>query len=153
MSEVTENNNKAEPGAKIRSLWKRLENWVSDDNLVPIIFSANCCNSMLDLLSDDNFKNLVDLYGANDQNHRPDLLIIHGHVNEKKLELIKRAYSNLIGKKYVLGIGSCLLETNGGYYNAIKNIREEIPFDIIVPGCSANSENIIKAIKQLPKIR
>lgn len=142
-----ENENKEQ-----KSIWKQVKEWAYSENFNPVVFSAGCCSSVWNLLESEQFKNMVSFECLQDELNGPDLMIIHGPVNAKRLAFILNTYERMSGKKYVVGIGTCLTHPLEGV-NQVKDIEEKVPFDLIIPGCSVSADAIIEAIAGLGDIR
>lgn len=151
---MTEEVNETVVSKKKEGFFSGLINWATGENYTPIIFSNNCCSSIANLMDDDQTEKILDFEAAKFENNTADLLIIHGPVNEKRLESIHKAYEQLSGKKYVLGLGACITANSFlKLENCKVGIEELIPFDLIIPACGVSSETVLGAIRKLKDIR
>lgn len=82
-----------------------------------------------------------------------DVLIISGYLSYKTLKRVIRTYEQMQSPKYVIGLGSCVM--NGGMYwdsyNTVKQLDKYIPFDIYVAGCMPRPEALIDGFIALQK--
>lgn len=133
---------------KPSGLWSRVKRWANTQNIHPIIFTSHCCNSMWELVEDEEYV-LMNGTRTADELNGPDLMIIHGPVNNKKMALILDTYENMSGEKFVIGIGSCLMPEGEYLPNQVKNIDKILPFDVIIPGCNLDAKVIIEVIRNI----
>lgn len=82
-----------------------------------------------------------------------NLLMISGYLSVKTLKRAIRAYEQMQGPKYVVGLGSCTI--NGGMYwdsyNTIKKLDEYMPVDLYIAGCMPRPEALLAGFMQLKK--
>lgn len=82
-----------------------------------------------------------------------DVLIISGYLSYKTLKRVIRTYEQMQSPKYVIGLGSCVM--NGGMYwdsyNTAKQLDQYLPFDIFVAGCMPRPEALIDGFVALQK--
>ena len=119
-------------------------------SLTPFVFLGSCCREDL-LLSLSNLEtDHIVLEEPVSNPWQADLLIVAGPVNFKQIELLQRAYEEMIEPRFVMGVGACAL-TGGGFHSGIvsKNISEVIPVDVIVPGCPPQEKDLAEAMIRL----
>ena len=82
-----------------------------------------------------------------------DVLIVSGYLAFKTLKRVIKTYEQMQSPKYVIGLGSCVI--NGGMYwdsyNTAKQLEKYIPFDIYVAGCMPRPEALIDGFIALQK--
>lgn len=132
-----------------------ISQWASDDFFVPtFVMNSGSSDQILSHLTVESIGSDAFIADRDSTSLKPDLLIISGMVNYKSLELIKAEYNNLVGRKYVVLIGSSkskMYKLNS--YNLVENLEEHIPIDITVPGINPSREEIIKGLNKLKDIR
>lgn len=133
-----------------QSFVKRFAAKVQTKSLTPFLFLGSCCREDL-LLSLSQMKS--DEIILEDPVYNPwqaDLLIVAGPVNFKQIELLQRAYEEMMEPKFVMAVGTCAL-TGGGFHSGIvsKNISEIVPVDVLVPGCPPTEDDLIEAFGRL----
>lgn len=83
-----------------------------------------------------------------------NLLIISGYLSVKTLKRAIRAYEQMQGPKYVVGLGSCTI--NGGMYwdsyNTIKRLDAYLPVDLYIAGCMPRPEALLAGFMELKKL-
>lgn len=83
-----------------------------------------------------------------------NLLIISGYLSVKTLKRAIRAYEQMQGPKYVIGLGSCTI--NGGMYwdsyNTIKRLDAYLPVDLYIAGCMPRPEALLAGFIELKKL-
>lgn len=83
-----------------------------------------------------------------------NLLIISGYLSVKTLKRAIRAYEQMQGPKYVIGLGSCTI--NGGMYwdsyNTIKRLDEYMPVDLYIAGCMPRPEALLHGFMEMKKL-
>ncbi len=83
-----------------------------------------------------------------------NLLIISGYLSVKTLKRAIRAYEQMQGPKYVIGLGSCTI--NGGMYwdsyNTIKRLDAYLPVDLYIAGCMPRPEALLAGFMELKKL-
>tara|TARA_R110002072_G_scaffold64203_2_gene159349 strand:+ start:192418 stop:192939 length:522 start_codon:yes stop_codon:yes gene_type:complete len=82
-----------------------------------------------------------------------DVLFVSGIINFRNVDEVKRIYTSMPAKKWVVAIGGCAI--NGGYfaesYGVVNDIHKIFPVDIIIPGCPPTPESIDSGITLLKK--
>ncbi len=133
-----------------KGVFKRFAAKAQTKSLTPFLFLGSCCREdlLLSLSSLDTDEIFLEDPVSNPW--QADLLIVAGPVNFKQIELLQRAYDEMMEPRYVMGIGACAL-TGGGFHSGIvsKNISEVIPVDVIVPGCPPQEEDLAEAMRRL----
>ena len=80
-----------------------------------------------------------------------NLLMISGYLSVKTLKRAIRAYEQMQGPKYVVGLGSCTI--NGGMYwdsyNTIKRLDQYLPVDLYIAGCMPRPEALLAGFMEL----
>lgn len=83
-----------------------------------------------------------------------NLLMISGYLSVKTLKRAIRAYEQMQGPKYVVGLGSCTI--NGGMYwdsyNTIKRLDAYLPVDLYIAGCMPRPEALLAGFMELKKV-
>jgi len=83
-----------------------------------------------------------------------NLLMISGYLSVKTLKRAIRAYEQMQGPKYVVGLGSCTI--NGGMYwdsyNTIKRLDAYLPVDLYIAGCMPRPEALLAGFMELKKL-
>ncbi len=133
-----------------QGFFKRFAAKAQTKSLTPFLFLGSCCREDL-LLSLSHLKTKeIILEDPVSNPWQADLLIVAGPVNFKQIELLQRAYEEMMEPRYVMGIGACAL-TGGGFNSEIvsKSISEIIPIDVIVTGCPPQEEDLVEAMRRL----
>lgn len=136
-------------------LLQKIDQWASDDFYVPTFICASAAvDEVLSHLSYESKSSDAFLANKNDTSLKSDLLIVSGLINHKNLELIIKAYEQLVGRKYVVVIGGETLNPYGlNTYNIVTNLDEHIPVDLYIPGNPPKLIEIIKGLNKLKEIR
>ena len=95
----------------------------------------------------------IQRFGINFVNFhsQADVLIVQGLHNRQSLENVISIYNEMGNRKWVIAVGSCVLNKNifsrdGGLF---REFREKIKIDIFVPGCPPRPEAFMYALLRL----
>jgi len=150
--ESTESTNTVVITPKNGGLLDRMKSWANEDFFVATLCVAT--TSVENIHSILEQKNELDKHLLQQSDHKPDLLIITGHINNKHLKLIQNEYRLLAGDKYVITIGSDIhnkLEFNP--YNLVSSLEDIIPVDYHIPGYLLTNEKFNSVLRQLKSLR
>jgi len=136
-------------------LFNRLKEWASSDFYTQ---SFSCgtshINDLMCFIDSVSLKNDCVINNKNNANLSSDLLIISGYINHKKLELIKKEYELLKGKKFVVTIGSEIKNINKmPDYNLVKDLNDFIPVDLHIHGNPPSLRDILNGLNMLKDLR
>jgi NADH:ubiquinone oxidoreductase subunit B-like Fe-S oxidoreductase len=90
-----------------------------------------------------------------DSPSQADVLLVGGWINDSRCEEIKAAYSEMVGAKSVIAVGSCVLSGSPYAPGASKTIlaSQILPVDVFVPGCPPRPEALLEAFHLLKQKR
>jgi NADH:ubiquinone oxidoreductase subunit B-like Fe-S oxidoreductase len=133
---------------------KKIENWAATGFHIPtILLSTGASTEIITHISSCADKADVFLSDRDHSSLPPDLLVIAGVINYKSIDRIKQEYQQLVGKKYVVQIGSAPNELLLNGYNIVSDINNFINVDIVIPGNPPSREDIIRGLNFLKDIR
>lgn len=124
--------------------------FIQSKTMTPFFFLGSCCREDLllnfDLLVKENTPLEAPVYNP----WQADLLIVAGPVNFKQIELLQRAYAEMLAPRWVMAIGTCAL-TGAGFHSGIvsRNIAEIVPVDILIPGCPPSLADLQEGFQRL----
>jgi len=132
---------------KAESLFDKMGRWSQGQSIWPFPVGGGCCSLEYSVAIGPNF----DLFqtGVGLEKYSPsesDLLVLTGVITEQMLPSIKKIYDGMPSPKWVMSVGAC--SSSGGMfqsYNVVKDIANEIPIDVYVPGCPPAPEAIVSA--------
>jgi len=153
-SQVKENSYKTEKSFFER-MHDNIDQWASDDFFVPtFVVGSGSTEEILSHLSSESDQDDAFLADRDSTSLKPDVLIISGIINYKNLENIKKEYSSLVGRKYVVVIGSNSKNVKQlNTYNIIENVSDYIPVDLYIYGNPPSRQEIIAGLNTLKEIR
>lgn len=139
----------------ISKIKRVVREWASDDFFVPtFVMNSGCSDQILSHLTVESIASDSFIADRDSTSLKPDLLVISGLVNYKTIELIKAEYQSLVGRKYVVMIGSSKVKMHGlNTYNVVENLEDYIPIDLRIPGVNPSRDEVIKGLNKLKEIR
>jgi len=133
---------------------EKFYNWARSESLWIMAFGTGCgAIEMRPLMTPkyDAFRYGIQWRATPRQSN---LFLISGYLSVKTLKRVIRAYEQMPGPKYVLGLGSCTI--NGGMYwdsyNTINRLDYYLPVDTYIVGCMPRPESLLAGFDDLKKI-
>lgn len=133
------------------SLLDKLKYRYLSQNAFTFPLSMGCC--ALEMKQVSVYKNSTLTFEMDHSSEQEsDLMIVSGHLNAKGALMIKKAYENMLGPKWVMAVGACACSGSVFEgYSAIPGLDKIIPVDVYVPGCPPSPEEIIRGLEEVQK--
>lgn len=131
---------------------KHLEEWAERHTHHPYPLATGCCRPEVENVMSSTYDwSRLGVAQPSDNPQECDLLIVSGWLNPVLAEEVKKAYSELSGRRFVIAVGACTI--SGGPFarsgEKVTLLEDLVPVDVFVPGCPPRPEALIDAIRVL----